>query len=56
MTGGGVMVKRYAALVAQVVGVGLVAGSVASWWRPEPAVAVVGVALVVGGALNEGDR
>ena len=55
MTGGGVMVKRYAALVAQVAGVALVSGSVAVWWRPEPAVVLAGLALVVGGALNEGD-
>ncbi len=47
------MVKRYAALVAQVVGVGLVAGSLGLWWRPEAGVLVVGAALVVGGALNE---
>lgn len=49
------MVKRYAALVAQIVGVLAVAGSVAVWWRPEPGIAIAGVALVVGGALNEGD-
>jgi hypothetical protein len=49
------MVKRYAALVAQVIGVACVAGSVGVWWRPEPAVVLVGVALVVGGALNEVD-
>ena len=49
------MVKRYAALVAQVVGVATAAGSLWSWWRPEAGLLVAGVALVVGGALNEGD-
>ena len=50
------MVKRYAAFVAQVAGVVLMAGSVAVWWRPEPGVIIAGAALVLGGALNEGDR
>ena len=50
------MVKRYAALVAQVGGVVLVAVSVAIWWRLEAGGVAAGVALVVGGALNEGDR
>lgn len=48
------MVKRYAALVAQVVGCLMAAVSVGVWWRPEAGVLLAGVALVAGGALNEG--
>ena len=47
------MSKRVAALLAQVVGVVLVAGAIGAWWRPEAGVVVAGVALVAGGALSE---
>ncbi len=46
------MVKRYAALVAQVVGCVMAAVSVGGWWRPEAGVRVAGVALVAGGAVS----
>lgn len=48
------MGKRIAALVSQAAGVVLVVVSVGLWWRWEPAAVVGGLALVAGGALNEG--